>query len=81
MNRHRKSPRPSVEAERLREVFGEAAYDITPSAVPLTAIERAGRLRKRRRTATVVGSACALLVLPVAVVALREVVASGSAEG
>ncbi|WP_405880894.1 hypothetical protein OG747_21225 [Streptomyces sp. NBC_01384] len=79
MNRHRRSLRPSAEAEaeRLREVFTEAAYDVTPSAVPLAAIERAGRLRKRRRTTAVVGSACALLVIPLAVVALREALSSG----
>lgn len=77
MKRHRKFPHPSAEAERLHEVFTEAAYDVTPSAVPLAAIERAGRQRSRRRTATVAGSACALLVVPLAVVALREAVSPG----
>ncbi|MCX4590548.1 hypothetical protein OG819_12495 [Streptomyces sp. NBC_01549] len=80
MKRHRKFPRPSAEAERLREVFTEAAYDVTPSAVPLAAIERAGLRRKRRRTAAVAGSACALLVVPLAVVALREAVSSGAGD-
>jgi hypothetical protein len=81
MKRHRKFPRPSAESEALREVFAEAAYDVTPSAVPLAAIERAGRQRRRRRTAAVAGSACALLVLPLAVVALRGAVSPESGDG
>ncbi|MFF7883506.1 hypothetical protein ACH40F_22310 [Streptomyces sp. NPDC020794] len=81
MKRHRKFPRPSAESEPLREVFAEAAYDVTPSAVPLAAIERAGRRRRRRRTAAVAGSACALLVVPLAVVALREAVSPESGDG
>jgi hypothetical protein len=80
MKRHRKFPRPSAESERLREVFAEAAHDVTPSAVPLAAIERAGRQRGRRRTAAVAGSACALLVVPLAVVALRAAVSPGSGD-
>ncbi|MFF8021230.1 hypothetical protein ACFZDJ_08875 [Streptomyces sp. NPDC007896] len=81
MKRHRTFPRPSAESEPLREVFAEAAYDVTPSAVPLAAIERAGRRRRRRRTAAVAGSACALLVVPLAVVALREAVSPESGDG
>ncbi|MFK0024122.1 hypothetical protein [Streptomyces sp. NPDC090798] len=80
MKRHRKFPRPSAESGRLREVFAEAAYDVTPSAVPLAAIERAGRQRRRRRRAAVAGSACALLVVPLAVVALREAVSPESGD-
>ncbi len=80
MKRHRKFPRPTAESERLREVFAEAAHDVTPSAVPLAAIERAGRRRGRRRTAAVAGSACALLVVPLAVVALRSAVSPGSGD-
>jgi hypothetical protein len=81
MKRHCKFPRPSAESEPLREVFAEAAYDVTPSAVPLAAIERAGRQRRRRRTAVAAGSACALLVVPLAVVALREAVSPETGDG
>jgi len=72
MNRPFRSPRPPAEAERLREVFAEAAYDVTPSAVPLAAIEREGRRRRRRRRTTVLGAACGALLVPLAVVVLRD---------
>ncbi|MEU8980284.1 hypothetical protein ACFVXW_32265 [Streptomyces sp. NPDC058251] len=72
MNHPFRSPRPPAEAERLREVFAEAAYDVTPSAVPLAAIEREGRRRGRRRTTAVLGAACGALLVPLAVVVLRD---------
>lgn len=80
MNHPFRSPRPPAEAERLREVFAEAAYDVTPSAVPLAAIEREGRRRRRRRRATVLGAACGVLLVPLAVVVLRDGAAGGPAE-
>ena len=74
--KHRRHPsRPAdtagPEAVLVREVFAEAAYDVTPSAVPLAAIEREGRRRRSRRRATVLGSACGVLLVPLAVVGLR----------
>ncbi|MER5469372.1 hypothetical protein ABZX90_13325 [Streptomyces sp. NPDC002935] len=79
MNHSSRSARTSAEAERLREVFAEAACDVTPSAVPLGAIEREGRRLRRRRRTTVLGAACGALLVPLAVVGLRDGVASGSA--
>ncbi|MFE9138082.1 hypothetical protein [Streptomyces sp. NPDC007355] len=55
--------------ERLREAFAKAAYDITPSPVPLAAIETAGRARRRRRTAAL-ATTCGLLLIPLAVTAV-----------
>ncbi|MFE9765359.1 hypothetical protein ACFYPC_12650 [Streptomyces sp. NPDC005808] len=80
MNRTSRPQRPVVEPEGLREAFAEAALDVTPSAVPIAAIERAGRRRKRHRRAAVLGAACGVLLLPLAVVVLREDVASGQGE-
>ncbi|MFG3347392.1 hypothetical protein ACGF1Z_20250 [Streptomyces sp. NPDC048018] len=37
---------------RLRAVFARAAYDVTPSPVPLAAVRRRGRAHRRRRTVT-----------------------------
>ncbi|WP_037762287.1 hypothetical protein [Streptomyces sp. 142MFCol3.1] len=71
MNHPFRSPRPPAEAERLREVFAEAAYDVSPSAVPLAAIEREGRRRRRRRGTAVLTAACGVLLVPLAVVVLR----------
>lgn len=74
------SQSPAVEAERLREVFAEVAYDVTPSAVPIAAIAREGRRRRRRRTAAVLGAACGVLLVPLAVVVLRQGVPAGPGE-
>ncbi|MGW8358920.1 hypothetical protein [Streptomyces wedmorensis] len=66
-------------AERLREVFAEATYEITPSPIPLAAIETAGRAHRRRRT-TVLATACGLLLVPLAVTAIQSgPLSSGSA--
>lgn len=74
MNDRRHSSRPAdpagPEAGLVREAFSEAAYDVTPSAIPLAAIEREGRRRRRRRS-TVLGAACGVLLVPLAVVVLR----------
>ncbi|MFF2997720.1 hypothetical protein ACFVTC_24705 [Streptomyces sp. NPDC057950] len=78
MKRRRRSAAMSAEAARLREIFAEAARDVTSSPVPLAAVERAARRRRRRRAATVVGSAFALLVVPAAAVALRAGVGAGA---
>ncbi|WRZ91734.1 hypothetical protein OHB54_23245 [Streptomyces sp. NBC_01007] len=80
MNLSSRSARMSAEAERLREMFADAAYDVTPSAVPLVAIEREGRRRRRRRRATVLGAACGALLVPLAVVGLRDGVPFGFGE-
>ncbi|MFJ9968857.1 sialidase family protein [Streptomyces avermitilis] len=56
---------------RLREVFTSAAYDITPSPVPLAAIAAAGRAHRRRRTA-VLATTCGLLLVPLAVTAVQS---------
>jgi hypothetical protein len=77
MNHPSRSPRPPAEAERLREVFAEAAHDVTPSPVPLAAIEREGRRRGRHRTAAVLGATCGVLLVPLAVVTLRAGVSPG----
>ncbi|GAA4906472.1 hypothetical protein ACFPM3_26125 [Streptomyces coeruleoprunus] len=61
---------PQPEERSLHDAFAEAAHDITPGPVPLAAVERAGRTRRRRRsTALALGSA--LLVTAVAVTAVR----------
>ncbi|MGW1667422.1 hypothetical protein [Streptomyces sp. NPDC002324] len=52
----------------LREALADAAYDITPRAVPLSAIERDGRVVRRRRRAAALSTGCGLLLLPFAVV-------------
>jgi len=67
----------NAQAGRLREALAEAAYDITPSRLPLAAIEHDGRARRRRRRAAVFGASCGLLVVPLAVVGLRSA-ASGT---
>ncbi|MFF4143528.1 hypothetical protein ACFY0A_19405 [Streptomyces sp. NPDC001698] len=59
-----------VETEQLRRALTEVAYDITPSPLPLAAVERRGRrIRLWRRTA-VLGAGCGLLLVPLAVVVL-----------
>ncbi|MGW7201633.1 hypothetical protein [Streptomyces chryseus] len=63
--------------EQLRETFAEAAYDITPSPVPLAAIETAGRARRRRRTAVLV-TTCGLLLIPLAVTAVPSALSSST---
>ncbi|MEU8788001.1 hypothetical protein [Streptomyces sp. NPDC048643] len=72
MNHSSRSARVSAEAERLREVFAEAAQDLTPSAVPLRSIERAGRRRLRRRRAAVLGAACGALLVPLTLFGPRD---------
>ncbi|MFD9006578.1 hypothetical protein ACFV0T_37500 [Streptomyces sp. NPDC059582] len=70
---HSSPPAPtSAEAQRLREVFADAAYDVTPSAVPLGAIEREGRRRRRRGGTAVLGASCAALLVLFAVIGLRD---------
>ncbi|MFJ8793042.1 hypothetical protein [Streptomyces sp. NPDC102462] len=59
-----------AETERLRAELAEAAYDITPSRLPLAAVERRGRRIRRRRGATVLGAGCGLLLVPLALVVL-----------
>lgn len=78
MSRHRRAAGMPAGTERLREVFADAARDVTPSPVPLAAVERAARRRRRRRAATVLGSVCALLVVPAVAVALRAGVGAGA---
>ncbi|QFZ75227.1 hypothetical protein GFH48_19910 [Streptomyces fagopyri] len=78
MSRHRRSADMPAGAERLREVFADAACDVAASPVPLAAVERAARQRGRRRAAIVLGSACALLVVPAVAVALRAGVGAGA---
>ncbi|WP_405916567.1 hypothetical protein [Streptomyces sp. NBC_00728] len=80
MNHSSRSARMSAEAERLREVFADAAYDVTPSAVPLLAIEREGRRRRRRRRTAVLGAACGALLVPLAVAGIRDGVPFGLGE-
>ncbi|GHJ40709.1 hypothetical protein [Streptomyces sp. TS71-3] len=55
---------------RLRAALTEAAYEITPSRLPLEAIERDGRRRRFRRRAAVLSAGCGLLLVPLAVVGL-----------
>ncbi|WP_411092827.1 hypothetical protein [Streptomyces sp. 049-1] len=64
----RTSPQHRHQAERLRDVLGGAADALTPSPVPLAAIVRAGRVRRRRRLAGLV-IGCGLL-LSTAVIAI-----------
>ncbi|MEV5245464.1 hypothetical protein [Streptomyces werraensis] len=56
---------------RLREALAAAAYDVTPSRVPLAAVERRGRLLRRRCRTTVLGAGCAVLLAPLAFVTLH----------
>ncbi|GGZ12843.1 hypothetical protein [Streptomyces poonensis] len=66
---------------RLRDALAEAAHGVSPSAVPLAAIERDGRRRVRRRRAVAMGGAAAVLLLPLAaVLALRPDASGGPAE-
>ncbi|MFF9336651.1 hypothetical protein [Streptomyces albogriseolus] len=58
-------------AGRLREALAAAAYDVTPSRLPLAAVERRGRLIRRRRRTTVLGAGCAVLLAPLAFVSLH----------
>ncbi|WP_306190959.1 hypothetical protein [Streptomyces sp. MK5] len=55
----------------LREALAEVAHDITPSRLPLAAVERRGRRLRRRRRATVLGAGFGLLLVPLALVAPR----------
>ncbi|MFE4831337.1 hypothetical protein [Streptomyces sp. NPDC056672] len=55
----------------LRDSVAEAANAVTPSPVPLTAIERAGRARRRRGNAALAMAGCGLLLGPLAVVLVR----------
>ncbi|MFE6482605.1 hypothetical protein ACFVGN_06670 [Streptomyces sp. NPDC057757] len=80
MNRPSRNQTSPAEAELLREVFAEAALDVTPSVVPLAAIEREGRRRKRRRRAAVLGAACGVLLAPLAVVVLQGGISPGGSE-
>lgn len=52
----------------LREAFADAAYDVTPTPVPLQSIERDGRGRRRGRRAAALSTGCGLLLLPLVVV-------------
>ncbi|MFE6820864.1 hypothetical protein ACFVBQ_40765, partial [Streptomyces sp. NPDC057675] len=61
---------PQPDSVQLRRIFTEAARHITPSPVPLAAIEKAGRRRRRRRT-TVLSSVCGLLLVTCAATAVR----------
>ncbi|AVH57563.1 MULTISPECIES: hypothetical protein [Streptomyces] len=80
MNHPFRSPHPPAEAERLREAFARAAYEISPSAVPLAAIEREGSARRRRRRTAVLGAACGALLVPLAVVVLRDGASAGPSD-
>ncbi|MFI8006983.1 hypothetical protein [Streptomyces sp. NPDC086010] len=66
------SPPPRHEAERLHDAFGEVAEALAPSPVPLAAIERAGRARRRLRAAGL-AVGCGLLLLPLVSVTVRAV--------
>ncbi|MFF5341836.1 hypothetical protein ACH46L_08785 [Streptomyces althioticus] len=60
-----------AEAGRLREALAAAAYDVTPSRMPLAAVERRGTMIRRRRRTTVLGAGCAVLLAPLAFVTLH----------
>ncbi|MGW1729274.1 hypothetical protein ACWCQK_41470 [Streptomyces sp. NPDC002306] len=60
----------SPDSELLHQLFTDAAYDITPSLVPLAAIVQAGRTRRRRHT-TALATACGLLLIPLAATAVH----------
>ncbi|ANJ12085.1 MULTISPECIES: hypothetical protein [Streptomyces] len=62
----RTSPQHRREAERLHDVLAVAADTLKPSPVPLAAIVRVGRARRRRRTVGLV-IGCGLLLAPPAV--------------
>ncbi|MGA5415247.1 hypothetical protein [Streptomyces pseudogriseolus] len=64
-------PADPAETERLREALAAAAYDVTPSRAPLAAVERRGRLLRRRRRTTVLGAGCAVLLASLAFVTLH----------
>ncbi|MDN3266702.1 hypothetical protein [Streptomyces sp. MA15] len=74
MNHPHPEAEPDAEpagAGPLREALAAAAYGVTPSRVPLAAVERRGRLIRRRRRATVLGAGCGVLLAPLAFVALQ----------
>ncbi|MEV7687075.1 hypothetical protein ACFW1F_11005 [Streptomyces bungoensis] len=74
MNHPRSEAEPAPEqagAGWLREALAEAAYDVTPSPLPLAAVERRGRRLRYRRRAAVLGAGAGMLLAPLAVVALR----------
>ncbi|CAM5522778.1 hypothetical protein [Streptomyces tanashiensis] len=73
---HGPSPSDPGESE-VRAVFARVALDVTPGPVPLAAVRRAGRARRRRRAAglSVLGAAAAVA----AVVTLVPVRASSPA--
>ncbi|MFD4316818.1 hypothetical protein [Streptomyces sp. NPDC058548] len=60
-------PGPRPESD-LHAVFARAASDVTPGPLPLEAVRRAGRVRRRRRTTAL--SALSVLAVATAVVAV-----------
>ncbi|MFB7269994.1 hypothetical protein [Streptomyces sp. NPDC056244] len=56
----------------LRAALADTANAVTPSPVPLAAIERSGRARRRRGNAALVAAGCGLLLGPLAVVLVRS---------
>jgi len=56
-------PLTDTDTERLRGYFADVARDVTPSPVPLAAIRRAGRARRRRGAGLAVCCGLALAAL------------------